>query len=84
MVFQGVPESWWEVRGLGGVGGAVDLSPELGNPVLGATEVTPCDLWLGVAVVVSIVRLASYLSIAAMSGWVWVAGNRSRSGVVGW
>lgn len=83
MLLQEVPGSWYEIRGLGGVGGAVDLSPELGNPVLGATDVTPCDRWLGVAVVGSIVRFASYLSIAAISGWAWVAGNRSCSGVVG-
>jgi hypothetical protein len=58
VIFQEVPDSWRDVRGLGGVGGAVDLSPEFGNPILGATEVTPCDLWLG-AVVASIIRLAS-------------------------
>ena len=31
------------IRGTGGVGGAVDLMPELGKPVRGATDATPCE-----------------------------------------
>jgi hypothetical protein len=40
-----VPGSCDDVRRFGGVGGAVDLKPEFGNPVRGATDVTPCGRW---------------------------------------
>jgi hypothetical protein len=39
-----VPESFCEERWFGGVGGAVDRNPELGNPVRGWTDATPCNL----------------------------------------
>jgi hypothetical protein len=41
-----LPASVEDVLGFGGVGGAVDLKPELGNPVLCWTDVAPWDRWV--------------------------------------
>jgi hypothetical protein len=57
------------IRGTGGVGGAVDLMPELGKPVRGATDATPCErIGGGVAGRGSLNRRVSNSSIAATSG----------------
>ena len=42
MVLGDLPGSLVDVLGLGGVGGAVDLKPELGNPVRAGAVVTRC------------------------------------------
>ena len=56
------------IRGTGGVGGAVDLIPELGKPVRGATEGTAWErLGGGVTGRRSPNRRGSNCSIAAVS-----------------
>lgn len=48
-ILKSLPVSCCDVRGFGGVGGAVDLNPELGNPVRGGADATPEDRWMGMA-----------------------------------
>jgi hypothetical protein len=56
------------IRGTGGVGGAVDLIPELGKPVRGATDAIPCErVGGGVAGRCSLNRRLSNSSIAPIS-----------------
>ena len=55
-------------RGFGGVIGAVDLNPELGNPIRGAAEVTPCDRFGGNDARPPGNDRRSKFSMAAMSG----------------